>query len=445
MSPNDVPNVSNIENLGLNEEQTISSLDIYDPRNWANLDNKTMNVLVEKGPILREMNLDFPLDNNNRKFSYAYFSRKLNNCEINDRKCNKSLLANEGLSDWRHISERLKQHENNVKHMNTWTGSNEKLYQDNNSNFLGLIEIITKYDVIMQDHVKCFSIILDCTSDISHQEQMNLIVRYDYPLEFLKVDDKSRLRLFESLHLNVDDKHQGVQKRFLETNTRALFMPCACYSLNLTLSDMAHSCIRASKSEVESLVNALGSFEFLLDMVICKKLESKSMCIDSTIKQLEGVLSYFEKYRDECFTSSMNIAKSITLDMDVESTLPTKRHMTITSLKSRFEQLKTFESIFRFLFDSNKLKSLDEKELRECCATSHSTFSHDSSSYVDLNNIFSELKVLQFTLPNELMSTTEILKFVKSVDCYPSEQLNGLTILSIDEAFLESIDVERPQ
>ncbi|KAK8356772.1 hypothetical protein V6Z11_A05G379000 [Gossypium hirsutum] len=420
MSPNDVPNVSNIENLGLNEEQTISSLDIYDPRNWANLDNKTMNVLVEKGPILREMNLDFPLDNNNRKFSYAYFSRKLNNCEINDRKCNKSLLANEGLSDWRHISERLKQHENNVKHMNTWKGSNEKLYQDNNSNFLGLIEIITKYDVIMQDHVKCFSIILDCTSDISHQEQMNLIVRYDYPLEFLKVDDKSRLRLFE--------KHQGVQKRFLETNTRALFMPCACYSLNLTLSDMAHSCIRASKSEVESLVNALGSFEFLLDMVIwyevlfainmmSKKLESKSMCIDSTIKQLEGVLSYFEKYRDEYFTSSMNIAKSITLDMDVESTLPTKRRdeeiqstdelfrvdyflvivdMTITSLKSRFEQLKTFE-------------------------------------------------MLQFTLPNELMSTTEILKFVKSVDCYPSEQLNGLTILSIDEAFLESIDVERPQ
>ena len=40
-------------------------------------------------------------------------------------------------------------------------------------------------------------------------------------------------------------KHQGVQKRLLEINPRALYMPCACYSLNLALSDMAHSCTRA--------------------------------------------------------------------------------------------------------------------------------------------------------------------------------------------------------
>ncbi len=28
-------------------------------------------------------------------------------------------------------------------------------------------------------------------------------------------------------------------------NPRALYMPCACHSLNLALSDMAHSCTRA--------------------------------------------------------------------------------------------------------------------------------------------------------------------------------------------------------
>ncbi|KAH1038672.1 hypothetical protein J1N35_040415, partial [Gossypium stocksii] len=100
-----------------------------------------------------------------------------------------------------------------------------------------------------------------------------------------------------------------------------------------------------------------------------KKLQSKSMCIDTTIEQLEGVLSHFEKYKDEGFTSSMNIAKNIELDMNVEPTLLTKH-------RSIFEQLKTFESIFRFLLDSNKLQSLDEKELRECCATFYSTVSH---------------------------------------------------------------------
>ncbi|KAG8475733.1 hypothetical protein CXB51_032525 [Gossypium anomalum] len=76
----------------------------------------------------------------------------------------------------------------------------------------------------------------------------------------------------------------------------------------------------------------------------------------------------------------MNIAKSIALDMNVKPTLPTKRltvDMAITSLKSKFEQLKTFESIFGFLFNSNKLKSLNEKKLRECCVTFYSTFSYE--------------------------------------------------------------------
>ena len=43
---------------------------------------------------------------------------------------------------------------------------------------------------------------------------------------------------------NMKGKHQGVQKRLLEINPRALYVPCACHCLNPTICDMAHSCVK---------------------------------------------------------------------------------------------------------------------------------------------------------------------------------------------------------
>ena len=247
------------------------------------------------------------------------------------------MLTNEGFSDWAHIGERLKEHEismEHVKYMTTWyelrlrlkknqmidkttqrliekekdhwkkvllriilivkflakhnlafRGSNEKLYQNSNDNFLGLIEMLSEFDHVIQEHVKritnddihihylghniqnelilllasaikseiikkvkqakYFSVILDCTPDVSHQEKMSLILRYvdvsshsvsveESFLGFLNVNDTTGQGLFDVLQnelkkLNLDifdvrgqaydngsnmkGKHQRVQKK----------------------------------------------------------------------------------------------------------------------------------------------------------------------------------------------------------------------------------------
>jgi len=92
----------------------------------------------------------------------------------------------------------------------------------------------------------------------------------------------------------------------------------------------------------------------------------------------------------------------------------------IASLTSRFEQLKAFENVFGFLFNSKKLKSLDDANMQKCCTNFVETFSYNNSSDVELNEFFSELKVLQVTLPDALMSAPEILEFVMAADCYPN-------------------------
>ena len=87
--------------------------------------------------------------------------------------------------------------------------------------------------------------------------------------------------------------------------------------------------------------------------------------------------------------------------------------------------------MFGFLFNSENLKSLDDNDLQKCCTIFADAFTHDNSSDVDLNDFFSELKVLQLTLPDKLMSATEILQFVTDVDCYPNVSIAYRILLTI--------------
>jgi len=69
---------------------------------------------------------------------------------------------------------------------------------------------------------------------------------------------------------------------------------------------------------------------------------------------------------------------------------------------------------------SENLKSLDSDGLKECCTKFSETFSLDGSSDVEINDLISELTVMQSTLPDRSMSAMEIFEFVQEADCYPN-------------------------
>jgi hypothetical protein len=334
-------------------------------------------------------------------------------------------------------------------------------------------------------------------------------------------------------------KNQGVQRILLGINPRALYMPCACHSLNLTLCDMENSCGKAitffsivqriyvlfssstkrwkvlldhvpsftlkslsntrwesriksikairfqapelrsallelsksdddamARSNAKTLYDVIGTFEFLLSMVIwhdilfyinmvSKMLQSLSMCIDSALQQIEGTIEYFDKYRSTDFSASLIIARELANDMKIHPSFPIKQRITRkkhfdesdddanneeilaaekafevdffcvmvdtanTSLKIDLRNLEFSEKYLGFFLSSSNLKSLDDVGLQKCCTKFAKTFSkkdpisHKDVFDVDSNDPFSELRMLRMTLPDEPMHAAEMLSLLE--------------------------------
>ncbi|XP_023210108.1 zinc finger MYM-type protein 1-like [Centruroides sculpturatus] len=197
-------------------------------------------------------------------------------------------------------------------------GLSKTIYEHDNGNFLKAIKMIASFDSVMQEHThriqflksdsshmthylgdqiqneiidllgtiiknyildkvresKYFSIILDCTPDASHTEQITVVLRHvllnnetknvaicENFVGFCLITSSTGegllnfvLDLFSQLNLNIQnlhsqcydngsnmrEKHNGLQKKILEINNRASYVSCSAHSLNLVVNDAAN-------------------------------------------------------------------------------------------------------------------------------------------------------------------------------------------------------------
>ncbi|GJV94111.1 zinc finger MYM-type protein 1 [Tanacetum coccineum] len=103
--------------------------------------------------------------------------------------------------------------------------------------------------------------------------------------------------------------------------------------------------LQVAESENDSLIqcqakslatNELGDFEFLVAIVIWfeilyavnlvnKKLQYNDMLIDIAIKEVKGLISFFEEFREMGLSKAINDAKEIAVEMDIDLVFVQKR------------------------------------------------------------------------------------------------------------------------
>ena len=198
-------------------------------------------------------------------------------------------------------------------------GDSDKIGDPNNGNFLAMLELLSRHDPILRDHInkvklsqtedhkklqahylsykiqnefislcsdevkakileeqseaKYYSILLDATPDVSHDEQHSFVIRYlclcngEYEVKerFLGfISDTSKtgidisamaLEFMKANHLpimdcrgqgydnatNMSGRFNGVQKHIMDVNPLCTYSPCACHTLNLCGTDSVKS------------------------------------------------------------------------------------------------------------------------------------------------------------------------------------------------------------
>ncbi|XP_058223043.1 uncharacterized protein LOC131332765 [Rhododendron vialii] len=516
---------------------------IDDPSNWDKIDQKFIDFIQDENKTMLATsglndwhNLAQRLKSHEASNEHIFGMSKWIESEIRLRlnetidKSVEDQIKKEKVH-WKGVLERVIEAVKTLAKNNlAFRGDNEKIYQKNNGIFLSIIEMMAKHDPTMREHLrrilnceihyhylghniqneliqmlanevksamirrikdaKYFAVILDCTPDISHMEQMSLVIRCvdvstttiqveEFFLQFLKVEDTTGSGLFGeleeglvALQLDIGDCRGQGWKIFTDNVEGFTVKP-----LSQTRWESRVESVKAIRYQAPEIRNALIELANSPDEAGAKTKEIASMMGTEPVFYEKRVIRRKKQF-DE------NVGEEVSLlaaeSFRVNYFLFVLDHG-LSSLESRFEQFQRYEETWGFLFDVKKLNSMTGQCLMAHCVKLEDVLKHEGTSDIDGKDLFSELQVLKDCLPRETTKPVEVLNFLKQMEgCFPNawiayrilltipvtvasgersfsrlkliksylrstmsqERLNGLAILSIESEMAEEIDFE---
>ncbi|XP_069615849.1 zinc finger MYM-type protein 1-like [Ranitomeya imitator] len=380
-------------------------------------------------------------------------------------------------------------------------GSNDALFASNNGNFLKFVEYLAMFDPVMCEHIrkirdkeihahylgktiqnemiqllsngiqekildnvktaKYFSVVLDCTSDVSHVEQMTIIVRFvstsedkkfeikEHFLGFIPVSDTTGggltaavLNKFEELSLSVDNlRGQGYDNGSnMKSEVHDALMDIA---ENISLTGSSGN---VSRLEAQGLAKQVGTFYFVTSVLVwfnilyeinltSKLLQSQEFDLAAASQNLDKTKKYLQSLRsDEEFEKLLvdgrEIAEELGIPANFESSSVPKRNRqfsyegkdepirdekqsfkinfyvaildtAINSVDERFTQLKEMELKFAFFYHIRSLEGKPSKFLLDKRKALEKSLTHNEVKDIDAIELCGELQAMSKRVPED--------------------------------------------
>ncbi|GKE86333.1 zinc finger MYM-type protein 1, partial [Tanacetum coccineum] len=296
---------TNCENMDGDDDSigeiNVDKVDIFDPRNWDSLTSDMIKFLVAGGPKRDSFIIKGPKDKFSRQFSATFFTRVLPNNEKSDR-------------EWY------------VNVSSTCVSVEES--------FLGFLNV---EDTTGQG-----------LFDVTHDELKSLDLDID---DVRAMDFFGVIQCIYTIFANSSKRWLVLKENVKRLTLKSLSITRwesrveSVKAIRYQLSDIREALLQVAENDSDSKIksestslatNELGDFEFIVETVIwfdilstvnlvSKKLQSDDMRIDVAIKEVEGLISFFEEFRDTSFDKAINVAKDIAIEMDIDPVFLQKR------------------------------------------------------------------------------------------------------------------------